>query len=278
MCERESRRCHDAIVMGELIASVRPILESREEPEALLGWAERWTAIDPQNASAFALRANLEQTLERAEAEVESRRTLARFQHGAERSETLERQAALHRSLGQPTHAASALELALEATPGNTTVIEALCEAYRVLEKPAELARNLRLLADALPSEEQVEPLEELATTLHDQLGDIDTAIVIRWRLADLPDSPAEAPRKLEALLDQAGRYAELAQLLATRRAQVGDDTDEAFELDMRRATLLLDSLGHCDEAAEIFETLNERHPESVEIAELLERALRGGR
>ena len=277
VCEREARRCHDALVISDLVASVRPILEARGESEQLLVWAERWTTLDTANVAAFTLRADLERTLERRESEVESRRSLARLQTGAERAATLERQAALHRSLGQPMEAAKALELALETAPDDTEIVEALCEAYRVLEKPAELARNLRLLTDRLPQAEQAEPLEELATTLHDQLGDIDTAIVIRWRLVELPDAPAEAPGKLEALLDQAGRYAELAQLLDTRRAMLGDETDEAFELDMRRATLLLDSLGHCDEAAGIFAVLHERHPESDEILDLLERALRGG-
>lgn len=277
VCAREARDCRDAETMGELARCVTPILEDRDDLEGALDWVCRWTGLAPHAAYAWSLRADLEQRLARPEAEVDSRRALARLRAGADRIDALERQATLHRELGQATEAAAALEQAFEARPDSGRILEALCDTYRELERPQDLVRTLRLLADRLPPEEQADPLEELAATLQDPLGDLDAAIVVRWRLAELPDCPAEAPRKLEALLELAGRYAELAHLLFTRRQQHSDDSSEAFDLDLRRATLLLDSLGHCDEAALIFAALHERHPESDEIIDLLERALRGG-
>lgn len=277
ICEREATDCRDAALMAELAKTVLPILEEREELEEALEWASRWTAVAAESASAFSKRAELEATLERPEAEVESRRALARIQTGSDRGHSLKRQAVLHRSLGQDVEAASALELAFEALPDSNEILDSLCEVYRELGHPEQLARALRAVADRLPPSEQAEPLEELASLLQDPIGDLDTAIVVRWRLVDLPDCPAEAPGKLEALLEMAGRYAELCQLFDTRRQRLGDESSEAFELDMRRATLLLDSLGHCDEAAEIFAGLHERHPDSEEILDLLERSLRGG-
>ncbi len=276
VCTREARDCRGGVQMGELVRSVTPVLESRNDLDGALEWATRWTDLATGDTEAWGLRADLEQRLERPEAEVDSRRALARLLRGSERVEALERQADLHRELDQHTEAAVALEQALEDRPDSVEILTALCGVYRGLDRPQDLSRALRLLADRLPPEEQADPLEELAATLQDPLGELDTAIVVRWRLVDLPDCPAEAPGKLEALLDLAGRYAELSHLLFTRRQQLGDDSDAAFDLDLRRATLLLDSLGHCDEAAEIFATLHERHPDSDEILDLLERALRG--
>lgn len=277
VCTREARDLQDGDAMGELARSAAPILDARGDLEGALDWLTRWTGLSTSNEDAWTRRADLERRLDRPEAEVDSRRTLARLLSGPERVDALLRQATLHRTLGQTTEAGTALEQALEDRPGDETVLTSLCEVYRALGRPQDLVRVLRLLADCLPREDQAEPLEELAATLQDPLGDLDTAIVVRWRLAELPDCPAEAPGKLEALLELAGRYAELAHLLFTRRQQLGDDTNEAFELDLRRATLLLDSLGHCEEAAEIFAALHERHPKSDEILDLLERALRAG-
>lgn len=277
VCSREARDLRDGDAMGELARCAAPILEARADLEGALDWITRWTNLDSSNEDAWARRADLERRLALREAEVDSRRTLAKLLTGPDRIEALLRQATLHRELDQRTEAGVALEQALEARPDDPAILSSLCEVYRGLNRPQDLVRILRLLADRLPAEEQAEPLEELAATLQDPIGDLDTAIVVRWRLAELPDCPAEAPRKLEALLDLSGRYAELAHLLFTRRQQLADDTDEAFELDLRRATLLLDSLGHCDEAAEIFAALHERHPDSDEILDLLERALRGG-
>ena len=277
ICTRESRDCRDADQMRNLALSVLPILGEREESEAALDWVMRWSELASEDSDAFERRADIEQKLGRAESEIESRRLLARLQSGADRSATLERQAELYRTLGHPVEAASALELALEAKPDSNELMNQLCESYRTLERPLDLVRVLRLFIECLPRNEQADPLEELAATLQDPLGDIDTAIVVRRRLAELPDAPAESPGKLEALLDISGRYAELAHLLSTRRQHVGDDDHEAFELDMRRATLLLDSLGQCDEAAAIFAALHERHPDRDEIVDLLEKALRGG-
>ena len=277
VCTREAVDLRDGDEMGELARCAAPLLEDRGDLEGALGWITRWTDLASGSDAAWAARADLEQRLERPRAEVDSRRTLARLLSGAERVDALLRQAALHRELDEGTEAATALEQALEAQPDDAAILASLCDVYRALDRPQDLVRVLRLLADRLPEESRAEPLEELAATLQDPLGDLDTAIVVRWRLVELPDCPAEAPGKLEALLELAGRYAELSHLLDTRRRELGDESDEAFELDLRRATLLLDSLGHCDEAAEIFAALHERHPDSDEILDLLERALRGG-
>lgn len=277
VCTREAEDCRDGHQMGELARRVMPILEARDDVEAAHDWALRWSRLAPEAREAFEHRADYEARLERPEDEIESRRALARLQTGRDRSQNLERQAALLLELGRTLDAAQAFEQALEIEPGRIELLTSLGTIYRELERPQDLVRTLRPLAEVQRSDEQAETLEELATILEDPLGDLDTAIVVRWRLVELEDAPAEAAHKLETLLDMSGRYSELAHLCFTLRQRLADGSPEAFELDLRRATLLLDPLGHCDEAAEILGPLSEQNPESREIAGLLERALRSG-
>lgn len=277
VCEREAADLDDPERLAELSRCALPILETREAWADALTWAVRWSDAVAGDCEALAKRAELEERLERPDEQVESLRRLAGLQQGLERSRTLEREAAVHATLDDPLAAATALELALEARPDSVDLLEALCTALRRLDRPRELTRALRQLVELLPPGEQRAPLEELAETLQTVLGDVDTAIVVRWRLVDLPDADDASVEALEGLLEQAGRHAELAQLLDTRRQRLADDDPEAFALDLRRAEVLLDDLGHCDEAAELLGHLLDRHPEHDEIPVRLERALRAG-
>ena len=277
ICEREARTCRDRERMRELAQTVIPIFQARSEFEDALRWATRWSEVFSQSKEAFELRADLESRLGRPAAEIESCRALARLQSGRDQSATLERQAGLQLELGQDLEAGSTLELALATHHDSIDILGSLCGVYRRLDRPQDLVRTLRRLIEVLPPDDRADTLEELASTLQDPIGDLDTAIVVRWQLVDLPNRPAEAARKLESILELAGRYSELANLYSAERQRIGDESPEAFSLDMRRATLLLDSLGHCEEAAEIFAALHERHPERDEILDLLERALRSG-
>ncbi len=277
VCEREAQGCRDAGQMAELVRTTIPILQGRDRNEEALDWAMRWSQLAPETSEAFVLRADFEARLGRPEDEIESRRKLAKLLHGHERRDSLRRQAVLHIELDDDDAAATALELSLEDEPEDREGLETLCSVYRRLGRSQRLVQSLRLLVDASPGNERAKLLEELAATLQDPIGDLDAAIVVRWQLADLPSAPDEATGKLHDLLELAGRYAELAQLLHTRRQLLGDESDEAFELDQTRGRILLDSLGQSEEAAEIFSALHARHPENEEILDQLERALRVG-
>jgi len=277
VCEREAEDCQDADQMAELARTAIPILQDQERVDDALSWAMRWSKAAPRTAEAFLLRADFEARLRRPQDEIESHRKLAKLLHGSDRCRSLRRQSELHVELGDDAAAAIALELALEDEPQNCETLRILCSVYRRLDRPQELVQTLRLLVEEMPNDERAASLEELASMLHDPLGDLNAAIVVRWQLADLHTAPDDAHTKLEDLLELAGRYAELAQLLDTRRQHLGDDSESAFELDMRRANILLDPLGQSEEAAEIFSSLHERHPDNEEILDQLERALRGG-
>jgi len=277
VCERRALDCEDGDEMARLARTCIPILEARDSPELALEWAMRWHRMAPGERQALEWRAGFEARLNRGEAELESLRALAPLQEGRKRASNQRRQADLHLELDDASAASAALELSLESEPGNLEALTTLSDMYRDLGRPADEARSLRQWADALPQAEQAPVLEKLANLLHDPLGDLDTAIVVRWRLVEQPGAPEDAQQKLEALLELTGRYAELVQLLNTTRARLGDESPQALEIDRRRARLLLDSLGQCEEAAEIFAALHEREPDDEVVLEGLERALRMG-
>ncbi len=276
-CEREVECTHDPDAIGDLARIAIPILRDRQRNEEALDWATRWTSAVPEALAALTARAEFEALLDRVEDEIETRRKLAKRTSGADRSQNLQRLAELYFARGDDDRACEALEQALRAEPDARETLTALCEAYRRLERAEDLARTLRRICEGSTDEVRSEALEELASLLQDPIGDIDAAIVIRWQLAELPDAPAEAQDRLETLLESAGRYAELAQLLQTRRRGLEDGSDEAFALDLRRGEILLDSLGQSEDAAEIFSALHELDPENERILDLLERALRVG-
>ena len=275
VCELEADDCHEADAMGALANTAVPILIARGELKPALEWAVRWSDLPPLDAEALGLRADIEAALERPAAELASRRSLARLQAGSERVATLRRLGDLHRELGQGQEAAVSLDLAREEDPDSLEIIEALCAVYREFDRPHELARTLSLLLEQLAPEQQAEPLEELASTLQAPIGDLDAAIDIRWQLVELPSPPRQAADKLAALLEMAGRYAELSRLLGLQRKRLSS-TEELFSLDLRRARLLLDPLGRSDEASAILSTLIEQEPGRDDLLALQERALRG--
>lgn len=277
VCEQEAQDCGDSDQMAELARTAIPILQSSERFDDALTWAMRWSQAVPGSRDAFEQRADFQQQLGQADAEIETRRKLAKLLDGSECAASLRRQADLHLAQDDAEAAALALELALEEEPGEATTLRTLCTVYRGLDRAQDLVATLRLFAEVIPTGERAETLEELAATLQDPIGDLDAAIVVRWQLADLESPPDDASEKLETLLEMSGRYAELAQLLDTRRRQIGDESDLAFALDIRRGAIFLDSLGQSEKAVEIFSALHERHPDNEEILDQLERALRVG-
>jgi tetratricopeptide (TPR) repeat protein len=275
LCEREASGDPAESRMAELVQTVLPILEQRQQLDEAFGWALRWSRTAPGRSRPLELCADLAQRLDRPDAELDARRTLARLQAGAARSSTLLRVSRLETDRRDPQAAVGALEEASLASPDDLEILEALCEGYRRAGSPRELAQALRRRADLLPPEQQAAPLEELAQLLQDPLGDLPAAIVVRWRLIALPQPPQGSQQALEALLEGAGRYAELVQLLDERRERIGDDSTEAFALDRRRARLRLDALGRSEESVAILARLQARHPEDESLLDDLERALR---
>jgi tetratricopeptide (TPR) repeat protein len=76
-------------------------------------------------------------------------------------------------------------------------------------------------------------------------------------------------------MLERGGRYDELAAQLAERAAARGEDDAGAVALELRRARVLLDHLGRCDDAVVVYRAVARRDPAAREARAGLERALR---
>ncbi|MFK7898312.1 MAG: tetratricopeptide repeat protein [Myxococcota bacterium] len=275
VCDKEADLCEDGAQMAALAASAIPILVEGNRADEALAWAIRWDENTENSLAALEYRAQFESDLERAEDEIETRERLVALQSETEQAPTYRRLADLHLQAGNDLASARALENALAGEPGHLDSLTSLSEVYRRLDQKAELARTLRTLADALPDDEKPEILEELSSLLEDPIGDLDAAIAARMELIRLPGASAASSTRLEGLLDLSGRYAELSELLDQRRESLSDHTNDAFDLDLRRGALRLDSLGEAQEAATIFQSLHGARPQNQEVLELLERALR---
>ncbi len=275
VCDKEAALCEDGDQIAELARCAIPILKERGRISDALAWAVRWDEQTEDTLDAIELRADFESQLDLIQNEIETRTRLVALQSGTERAPTFRRLAGLSLEVGDDAGATRSLESALEAEPGDTENLQSLADAYRRLGQTTDLTRTLRALADALPQDRKDRPLDELATLLEDPIGDIDSAIAARWELIKLPGAPDDASNKLEALLELSGRYADLSELFDTSREHLDEGSSKAFDLDLRRGRLRLDSLGEAQEAAAIFESLHERNPQDEEVLDLFERALR---
>ena len=228
-------------------------------------------------ASAYESAARLQRQAGRPSELVDTLTRLDAQLHGAEQAANRRRLAELHRELGDVDAALAALESVVGARPDDVDGLRELADAYRESHRYTEMASIQRRLADMLPPAESAACLDELASVLDAQLGDVESAIVVLWRLVAMPERPPHTPERLENLLERAGRYEELAQQLSERRRRMSDPSDEADALDLYRAGILMDRLGQIEEAAQLYRAVRSRNPGSAEATEGLEQALRSG-
>lgn len=254
-------------------------LSGRYEERGDLGnaqeWAQRAVGTSPDDPGFLGKLADIQ---ERLGLEDGLRQTLARLEsmlRGPEQSAVRRRMAAVQERLGETDAALGYWESSLEAQPESVESLAALRRHYRERGRAEDLAPVLRKLADLSDPPQQVELLDELCTVLDEQLCDLDGAIVVMWRLSNTPGRPENVGTRLETLLERAGRFEELAQQLLETRRGLAEDSDDAIEIDLRRAQLLLDPLGQFEEAVREFRAVRVRAPGREEATAGLERALR---
>ena len=275
--EREAGMCSDPQREGELAHELATRHMQVDDLEAALAWADRALASAPRERAYLETVAALQERLDRDD---DLTRTLTQLEdvlEDVEQAAVRRRLAGLLESRGDDERALSYWEAALESEPDDLESLSAVARHYRDLNRSEDLAPVLRKLADRGPEDRRTAHLDELAHLLDEQLCDLDDAIVVLWRLSNLPDRPNDVGARLESLLERAGRYEELAQQLLENRRTLPAESPEAIELELRRAALLLDPLGHFEEAAHAFRDVRRRAPDREEATEGLERALRAG-
>jgi tetratricopeptide (TPR) repeat protein len=275
--ERAANTTGDPERLAELVPQLIALLEARGEAERALGWTRKLLAHQPEHVELLEASARFEEQLGLKGDLIETLQRLEPHLQGPAKARNCRRMAELHDALGRPETAITCLEEAMKNDPTDATVMRELVRHYRETHQLQDMARVQRKLVDALPPRESAECLADLASLLDEQLGDVDAAIVVLWRLCGMAERPDDATDRLEALLERAGRFGELAQQLLERRHDLPDASDEAEALDLRRATLLMDQLGQLEEAANIFRSVRSRNPANTRAAEGLEQALRAG-
>jgi tetratricopeptide (TPR) repeat protein len=273
--EREASETEDATRMAELIPGLARMLCERSEHARALAWCERLLAVAPEHREALEITADAQRTLGRMDALETTLSRLDPLLQGSEQATGRTARAALLLERGDVDAATETLEAAIEADPSNLGALRAIEARYLDAQRLQDVARVQRKLADLLSGEERARCLAQLATLLEDDLGDVDGAIVVLWRLCDMDERPQNATAQLEALLERAGRFEELAQQLLERRRALEDASEEALLLDLQRAHLLMDKLGQVEEAARLFRSVRSHDPGCLEATEGLEHALR---
>ncbi|MBK7772646.1 MAG: hypothetical protein IPI43_00685 [Sandaracinaceae bacterium] len=161
---------------------------------------------------------------------------------------------------GDPEAAMRAYARVRKLRAGDTESADALLRLYEAHSRPRELAALLHdLIDETAEPEARVALLLRRARLLGDVLGDADEAADCYREVRTL----REDDEALAALLTHARStdlHAELSELLATRLGQP-TSPEEAIELGMERATLLLDHLGDPREAERELLAIREREP-----------------
>jgi len=277
---REAEVTSDRGRLATLVWELVRIHDSLDDPDAALRWLDRLHEAVPDDRAcldAIVTQHEKRDDLEQVRPWIDALEALESLSTGADAAGVRTRLSTLHRSLGNTEEAIRWAEASLEAAPQQLDTARDLVEFYREERRHEDRVRVQRRLAELLSGEEQQSCLLDLAALVEEQLGDLDGAIVILWRVAGARGSSPDVRLHLMDLLERAGRNEELAQSLLEQRRELEDDSPEARRVDLRRAALLLDPLGQFEPAAELFTRLHEADPDCAETAEGLESALRGG-
>ncbi len=243
--------------------------------EPALAWAQRWAESLPESAEPLDACARLHAALGQDAEFVDCLERQAQRIQGEAHAANRRRLAQHHTQQGRDADSIRCLEAALASDGRDLEALGALIEQLERAGRIEELVRARRWLADAAPPERRGECLDALARLLAERVGDVAGAIDVLTLLAAGEGAPADVQPRLEKLLEQAGRFDDLAARLLEWRAALPPASREALGLGLRRAQVLGDSLGQADAAAALYRELLAQHPGSKEARAGLESALR---
>ncbi|MEE8580515.1 MAG: tetratricopeptide repeat protein [Myxococcota bacterium] len=275
--EREAAVTSDGERMGFLVSELVRLLQARQRNDEALGWVERLLETCPEDRVALEAAAELQESLGLEEELISTCERLEPLLEGPDQAAARRRIGKLHAVLGREENAIRWQESALESDPDDIEALRALRTLYEERRQIDDLVRAQRRLCELVPPAERAVCLSDLALLLEEQVGDIEGAIVVLWQLVQLPDRSEDSEERLEALLERASRYEELAQRLLERRRDLPDDGEAAQRIELKHARLLFDRLAQIEEAAELYRAVLDRDPGCSEAADGLEQTLRAG-
>ena len=276
LLEREARTTSDRARLSFLVRGIEAAYRERGRPEGALPWVQRWAMLAPEDPEALHALARVHEALGREAELCATLEMLDPLLPSAQQGANRRRIGALYARRERREDAARAYQRALASDPRDLESLEALADLQRARGPSAELVRTLWRVAEQYEPRRRARCLSEIAT-LQQDLGDLGAAIDTLLRLEPEETAPPDVPERIEALLERAGRHEELEVRLRARAARYDPDSSEAVALELRRARLLLDTLGRNEEAAEAFRAVLQHAPAAPEARAGLERALRSG-
>ncbi|HEX7477876.1 MAG TPA: tetratricopeptide repeat protein [Polyangiales bacterium] len=248
----------------ELLARLRVLAQDKlRDGEGAFGHAlaaYQLAPTDPSVRESLEAAAELAQAFDRVVEQYQSRGQAA----SADEALLLHRRIATFASerLGRAELAASEWQKVLDAVPTDAAALAALDRIYRAEQRTPDIRK---LLLHKLGLTQQPQPraelLKELAVLEESKLADPEAAASRYRELAKLEPESREVWSALDRLAQAAGRNAELAEILQTRRS-VEEERAMRIELGSRLAALLLDELAQPQRAVEVLTEVIELDPE----------------
>ncbi len=200
----------------------------------------------------------------------------------AERAKVLRRLARLAADQGDEVKAMERWETTLKAAPSDAEALEALGALYEAHQRWGELAtvlerqhasQKLPTPGSAAAALAAVE-LKRYAHVVDAELGDTPRALRAWQRVLEVQPRDRQALDALTRLYETAGRWRDLAEILATQAPlYVDDEPQKAAAVGLRRARLLEERLGAPAEAAKALEALlSDLDPANLDAHKALRR------
>lgn len=179
--------------------------------------------------------------------------------------------------LPRPSDAIRAYRKALEQDPENTTVHDALERLLRQQDDPAALVEMLKsqLHRNSDPAQEPL-LLAKIADVLDRELGDLDGAIQMFNRVLEKVPDHSSALSSLDDLYRKKGQFEAQEQILVRREA-FAESPAALSGLQIRRARLLVETLGRKEEGAELYLEVLARAADTEDVVPALTRLLEEG-
>jgi tetratricopeptide (TPR) repeat protein len=272
--EREAHATNDRARLGLLVREIETVQRRRGSPELALPWVQRWAAVAPEEPEALRALARIHDQPGR---EAELTATLEMLDPLLELSEQAPNRrqlAALYESRGKLDDAVRAYERALEIEPRHLETLESLQSLLRDRGDKLKLVEVLRRILELREPRQRPAGLSEIAE-LQEELGDIAGAIETRLALERENPGDEEIDKRLDGLLEVAGRHEEIEARLRRQRERFDPGSAEWVALELRRAQMLGDRLDRPEDAADAFRAVLRHAPESPEAKSGLERSLR---
>ncbi len=273
--EREAEITSDRGRLSFLVGELARIHEGREMPERALVWVQKLAACAPEDRDVLEHLARLQEATGDKAALADSLEALDSLLDAGERAGNRQRLGFLYDELGDSDRAIDAHRNALALNPDALESVRAIDELLSETSRFAERVEIKRHLSELIGGAERAQCLYDAGMLLHESLDDPAGAVIAFESALECEAAPAGTEDQLLALLERLGRWDELCARLDARRRALDPLDPEAFEIEIRRAEILLEHLGNPREAAELFELAREADPSSERAIAGLERALR---